>query len=71
MGDVTTLWIVEVMELWLHSNETARLRAAWPAVIAGMQWQIAQSAALGLPIPADCAAAGLAPEQFSPARLGA
>jgi D-arginine dehydrogenase len=33
--------------------------------------RIAESAALGLPFPADCAAAGLAPEQFSPARLGA
>ena len=33
--------------------------------------RIAQSAVLGLPFPEDCAAAGLAPEQFSPARLGA
>ena len=33
--------------------------------------RIAAAAALGLPFPADCAAAGLAAEQFSPARLGA
>lgn len=33
--------------------------------------QIAEGAALGLPFPDDCAAAGLALEQFSPARLGA
>ena len=32
---------------------------------------IAAAAALGLPFPADCAAAGLAAELFSPARLGA
>lgn len=33
--------------------------------------RIAESAVLGLPFPADCAEAGLAPEQFAPARLGA
>ncbi|KPF65005.1 NAD(P)/FAD-dependent oxidoreductase [Porphyrobacter sp. AAP60] len=33
--------------------------------------RIAAAAALGLPFPDDCAAAGLAPEMFSPARLGA
>ncbi len=33
--------------------------------------RIAESAVLGLPFPTDCAAAGLAPEQFAPARLGA
>jgi len=33
--------------------------------------RIAESAVLGLPFPADCAAAGLASEQFAPARLGA
>ena len=54
MGDVTTIWIMEVLELWLHSNDTARLADAWPAVIAGMRWQIAQSAALGLPAHLVC-----------------
>lgn len=33
--------------------------------------RVAESAALGLPFPEDCAAAGLAPEHFAPARLGA
>jgi D-arginine dehydrogenase len=33
--------------------------------------RIAESAVLGLPFPTDCAAAGLVPEQFAPARLGA
>lgn len=33
--------------------------------------RIAESAVLGLPFPADCAAAGLVPAQFAPARLGA
>ena len=32
--------------------------------------RIAESAALGLPFPDDCAAAGLAPEHFAPARFG-
>lgn len=33
--------------------------------------RIAASIVLGLPFPEDCAAAGLAPEHFAPARLGA
>lgn len=33
--------------------------------------RIAAAAALGLPFPEDCAAAGLSAERFSPARLGA
>lgn len=33
--------------------------------------RIAEAVTLGLPFPADCAAAGLSPEQFCPARLGA
>lgn len=33
--------------------------------------RIAEALTLGLPFPEDCAAAGLAPEQFAPARLGA
>ena len=33
--------------------------------------RIAESAVLGLPFPADCPAAGLAPAQFAPARFGA
>ena len=33
--------------------------------------RIAESAALGLPFPGDCALAGLSPETFAPARFGA
>ena len=33
--------------------------------------RIAEAAALGLPFPEDCADAGLSPEAFAPARLGA
>lgn len=54
MGDVTTIWILEVLELWRGTNDTARLRAAWPAVVRGMEWQIRQSVALGLPAHLVC-----------------
>jgi D-arginine dehydrogenase len=33
--------------------------------------RIAASFVLGLPFPEECAAAGLAPDHFAPARLGA
>ena len=54
MGDVTTIWILEVLELWRGTNDTGRLRAAWPAVVRGMEWQIRQSVALGLPAHLVC-----------------
>ncbi len=54
MGDVTTIWILEVLELWRGTNDTTRLRAAWPAVVRGMEWQIRQSVALGLPAHLVC-----------------
>lgn len=51
---------------------------AWVAGQGGAGFQtapalsrIAESAVLGLPFPADCAEAGLAPEQFAPGRFGA
>jgi hypothetical protein len=54
MGDTTTIWILEVLELWRGTNDTARLAAAWPSVVRGMRWQIAQSVAQGLPAHLVC-----------------
>jgi hypothetical protein len=54
MGDTTTIWILEVLELWRGTNDTARLAAAWPSVVRGMKWQIAQSVAQGLPAHLVC-----------------
>ena len=65
MGDVTTLWIIEVLELWLFSNDTARLRSAWPSVIAGMEWQIAQSVDYGLPAHLVCTYDILSMERYN------
>jgi carbon-monoxide dehydrogenase large subunit len=33
MGDTTTLWVVELLELWRGTNDTERLAAAWPSVV--------------------------------------
>ena len=54
MGDVTTIWILEVLEIWRHTNGTARLAQAWPAVVKGLQWQIAVSKEFGLPAHLVC-----------------
>jgi non-lysosomal glucosylceramidase len=54
MGDVTTIWILEVLEIWRGTNDTERLKAAWPAVVRGMEWQIRQSIDQGLPAHLVC-----------------
>lgn len=51
--------------IWCAGQGGAGLQTA-PALS-----RIAAAAALGLPFPADCAAAGLGPDTFAPSRLGA
>jgi uncharacterized protein (DUF608 family) len=65
MGDVTTIWILEVLEIWRGTNNTERLKAAWPAVVRGMEWQIRQSIDLGLPAHLVCTYDILAMERYN------
>ena len=65
MGDVTTIWILEVLEIWRHTNNTARLRQAWPAVVRGVTWQIQVSADYGLPAHLVCTYDILAMERYN------
>ena len=65
MGDVTTIWILELLEIWRGTNDTERLKAAWPAVVRGMQWQIRQSIDFGLPAHLVCTYDILAMEKYN------
>jgi len=39
MGDTTTLWIVEMWELWRQTGDFAFLSTWWPSIIRALQWQ--------------------------------
>jgi hypothetical protein len=49
MGDTTTLFVVEVAEVWHHTGDGAALRARWPAVARALGWLLANANATGLP----------------------
>jgi len=54
MGDVTSIWVLEVLEIYLQGGNVTRLQQAWPAVVDGVKWSIAMSAAQGLPAHLVC-----------------
>ena len=57
MGDVTSIWVLEVLEIYRHSANTSRLVSAWPAVVRAVQWSIAMSVSQGLPTHLVCTCA--------------
>ena len=65
MGDVTSIWVLEVLEIYLHGGNVTRLQQAWPAVVAGVKWSIAMSAAYGLPAHLVCTYDILAMESYN------
>ena len=54
MGDVTTIFILETLELYRWTNDSVFLKDMYPHVVAGVKWQLAVSAQLGLPEHLDC-----------------
>jgi len=65
MGDVSSIWVLEVLEIYLHSGNASRLAQAWPAVVSAVKWSIAMSAAQGLPAHLVCTYDILAMEQYN------
>ena len=65
MGDVTSIWVLEVLEIYRHGGNSSRLAAAWPAVVRAVKWSIAMSAAQGLPAHLVCTYDILAMEQYN------
>jgi hypothetical protein len=49
MGDTTTIWILEVLEIYQSTGNFTRLQEVWPAVVRGLNWQIEVSKAQGIP----------------------
>lgn len=54
MGDVTTIFILETLELYRWTNDFAFLKDMYPHVVAGVQWQISVSSEFGLPEHLEC-----------------
>ena len=54
MGDVTTIFILETLELYRWTNDSAFLKDMYPHVVAGIQWQLSVSSQLGLPEHLEC-----------------
>jgi len=54
MGDTTTLWVVELLELWRNTGDGALLAELYPAAARALQWLMANAAPLGLPEKLYC-----------------
>ena len=54
MGDVTTIFILETLELYRWTNDTQFLRDMYPHVVAGITWQMSVSEQFGLPEHLEC-----------------
>ena len=49
MGDTTSLFVVEVGEIWHLSGDRLAMEARWPAVARAVGWMLANANATGLP----------------------
>jgi non-lysosomal glucosylceramidase len=65
MGDVTSIWLLEVLELYRSTGNVTRLQEAWPAVVEGVNWSIRQCGDLGLPMHLVCTYDILAMEVYN------
>ena len=65
MGDTTTIWLLELLEIWQSTGNSSRLAEAWPAAVKGINWQIAVSQEYGLPAHLVCTYDILAMEKYN------
>jgi non-lysosomal glucosylceramidase len=49
MGDTTTLWVVELLEVWQNTGDDALLTDLYPTAVRALSWLIMNAAPLGLP----------------------
>ena len=49
MGDTTTLWVIELLELWRQTGDEALLAEQWPTAAGALAWLMNNSSPLGLP----------------------
>ena len=49
MGDVSSMFVVYLLELWQWTGDTSIVKELWPAARAAAQWQIQRANISGLP----------------------
>jgi uncharacterized protein (DUF608 family) len=49
MGDVTTLWILELFETYTQTGDLDFATELYPTAVKGLQWMVAQAQEIGLP----------------------
>lgn len=49
MGDTTTLWVMELLELWHNTGDEDFLLEMWPIAKRAVYWQIQEASQIGLP----------------------
>lgn len=54
MGDTTTIWLLEILEIYQSTGNLTRLKEVWPAAVKGIQWQIQVSQEFGIPAHLVC-----------------
>ena len=54
MADTTSIWILELLELYQHTGDFSLLQRLYPVAVGGIKWQIAVSQKLGLPYELVC-----------------
>lgn len=54
MGDCTTIFILETLELYRWTNDSTFLKDMYPHVLAAVKWQLSVSSSFGLPEHLQC-----------------
>jgi len=65
MGDTTTIWLLELLEIYQSTGNITRLTEVWPAAVKGIHWQIQVSQAYGIPAHLVCTYDILAMERYN------
>jgi hypothetical protein len=49
MGDVTSIFILEALQVWRQTADRPWLASIWPSLIRAVEWEVGRSKGLGLP----------------------
>jgi hypothetical protein len=49
MGDTTSLWVVEVLEVWRNTGDEDFLQEMWPTAQQALAWMVSNAQEIGLP----------------------
>ena len=53
MGDVTSVFVLESLQVWRQTSDLQWLQSVWPSVIAAVEWEVERSEGMGLPKEVD------------------